>query len=81
MIDPPNLGLDPIPKDVGDAVVREAISFIPVIGDIFDAVEAIQAFREGKAEAGIIYLINFLPGPPLPLTHLLVYELSRRGSR
>ena len=73
------LGLDPIPGDVPEALMREAVSFIPIIGDLFNLAEAIDAMRAGKTEAGIIYLIQVLPGPPLPLTHLIVYALGRRG--
>lgn len=71
--------IDPIPRDEGDALLRELLSFIPVLGDIFNLVEAVEAFRAGKTEAALIYLAQFLPGPPLPLTHLVVYELNKRG--
>jgi len=71
--------LEPIPRDAVEALVREVVSFIPIVGDLFMAAEAFDALREGKTEAGVAYLLGILPGPPLPLTHLVVYELYRRG--
>lgn len=78
----PGLGknrlVEPAPKDVGDALVRELISFIPIIGDLFNLVEFVEAARAGKAELALIYLVQVLPGPPLPLTHLIAYEVGKR---
>lgn len=70
-----------VPKDESDAVVREVIGFIPIVGDLFMLLEAFKAFSEGKTLAGLIYLANLLPGPPLPATHLIVYELEKGGKR
>jgi hypothetical protein len=74
-------GFEAVPRDEADAIVREVIGMVPVIGDLFMLLEAFKAFSEGKALAGLIYLANFLPGPPLPATHLIVYELERGGRR
>jgi hypothetical protein len=71
--------VEPVPKDITEAVLREVVAFIPVLGDLFCLVEAFEAFRKGKTLPALMYLINFLPGPPLPVTHLLVYELERGG--
>ena len=70
--------VEPAPKDVGDALVRELISFIPIIGDLFNLVEFVEAARAGKADLALIYLVQVLPGPPLPLTHLIAYEVGKR---
>jgi len=76
----PGLGkLGAVPKDITDAVVRELVSVIPVLGDLFLLYEAFEAFRQNKAVEGLIYLVNALPGPTLPLTHILVYMLSKGG--
>jgi hypothetical protein len=72
-------GLEAVPKDEADAVVRELIGMVPLLGDLFMLVEALKAFSDGKTLAGLVYLVNALPGPPLPLTHIIVYELERRG--
>ena len=69
--------IEPVPKDVGEALARELISFVPVLGDIFNLVEAIEAFRADKSDVGLIYLLQFAPGPPLPLTHLIAYEVGK----
>ena len=71
--------LEPVPKDMGDALLRDLISILPIIGDIFNFVEAIEAFRNKKTEAGLLYLLQALPGPELPLTHVIVYEMEKRG--
>jgi len=67
--------LEAVPRTDGEAVVRELVSLIPVLGDVFLAYEAYLAFREGKAVEGLVYLVNALPGPTLPLTHLIVRRL------
>jgi hypothetical protein len=72
-------GLEAVPKDEADAVVRELIGMVPLLGDLFMLAEALKAFSEGKTLAGLVYLVNALPGPPLPLSHIIVYELERRG--
>jgi len=69
--------VEPVPKDVPEAVIRELISFVPVLGDLFNLVEAIEAFRAGKPEVGLMYLAQFLPGPPLPLTHIIAHYVGR----
>ena len=71
--------IEPVPKDLGEAILRELVSIIPILGDIFCLIEAFEAFRQGKTTTGLIYLVNFLPGPSLPLTHPLVYEIEKGG--
>jgi len=71
--------IEPVPKDLVEAFVREMASFIPVLGDLFNLVEAVEAFRAGKADVGLIYLVQFLPGPPLPLSHIIAYALGKGG--
>jgi hypothetical protein len=71
--------LTAIPKDEADAVIRELVGMVPVLGDLFMLAEALRAFAEGRTVAGLVYLVNVLPGPPLPGSHLLVLELARRG--
>jgi hypothetical protein len=68
----------PIPESRSEAILREVVAFIPLLGDLFCLIEASEAFRKGKTLPALMYLINFLPGPPLPITHLLVYELEKR---
>jgi len=70
--------VEPVPKDVGEALARELVSFIPVLGDLFNLVEAVEAFRAGKADVALVYLLQVLPGPPLPLTHVIAYEIGKR---
>jgi len=69
--------VDPVPRDILEAVAREVAAFIPVLGDVFCAAEAIEAFRAGRTELGVIYLVQVLPGPPLPFTHFIAYALGR----
>lgn len=73
--------LDPVPRDLTDAVIRELISFIPVVGDVFTLLEAMEALRQGKNDVGAIYLLQALPGPPLPLSHIIAYQIGRRGEK
>jgi hypothetical protein len=69
--------LEPVPRDVTDAVLRELVAFIPVIGDVFCAYEVFEALKRGKTLPALAYLLSVLPGPPLPLTHLLVYVVEK----
>jgi hypothetical protein len=73
-------GLEAVPRDEADAAVRELIGMIPLLGDLFMLAEALKAFSEKKTLAGLIYLLNALPGPPLPVTHFLVMLLERMGA-
>jgi hypothetical protein len=73
--------LEAVPKDLGEALAREAVSFIPILGDVFNLAEAFEAFRQGKALAALIYLLSALPGPPFPLAHIIVHEAERRGMK
>jgi len=69
--------IKPVPKDIPEALARELVSFVPVLGDIYCLAEAVEAFRAGKSDVGLIYLLQFAPGPPLPLTHLIAYEVGK----
>jgi len=83
LLEPPKLfnpEFESVPKDYGDAFLREVIGFIPVIGDLFMLYEALKAFSEKKNDVGVIYLLSALPGPPLPLSHFIVYEMRKRRS-
>lgn len=71
--------IEPIPRDIPEAIVRELISFVPILGDLFNLVEVLEAMRAGKTLAALIYLVQALPGPPLPFTHPIVYALERGG--
>jgi hypothetical protein len=74
-------GIDPIPQSDEDALNRELISFIPIVGDAFLLSEAIEAFQKGYTAAGVIYALNFIKliGPDIVGTHLAVRELYKRG--
>jgi hypothetical protein len=81
LLEPPkifNPEFESVPKDYADAFLREAVGFIPVIGDLFMLYEALKAFSEKKNDVGAIYLINVLPGPPIIGTHLLVMYLEKK---
>lgn len=67
--------VDPVPSSVWDALLRDLLSDIPVLGDLFNLVEAFEALRTRKYLAAAVYLTAFLPGPALPGTHMLVYRL------
>jgi hypothetical protein len=69
--------LEAVPKDLPEAVVRELAGFIPILGDLFMLVEAFEAIREDKPLVALAYVLGVLPGPPLPLTHLLVYYVEK----
>lgn len=70
--------LEAVPKDLSESLLRELVSLVPIAGDLFCAFEAYQAFKTGRNDVALIYLIQALPGPTLPLTHPLVY-LFKRG--
>jgi hypothetical protein len=69
--------LEATPKDLPEAVVRELAGFIPILGDLFMLVEAFEAMREDKPLAALAYVLGVLPGPPLPLTHIIVYYVEK----
>jgi hypothetical protein len=72
-------GLETVPRDEADALLRELIGIVPLLGDLFMLAEALRAFSEGRTLVGLIYLANALPGPTLPLTHFLVMLMERKG--
>jgi hypothetical protein len=67
-----------LPKSRIDAIIRDLVTDIPVIGDALLIAEAIDAFRHRKWTAGLIYVLNASPLPTLPLSHLVVYEMEKR---
>jgi hypothetical protein len=69
----------PVPKSRKEALIRDLVTSIPLLGDILLLKESIDAFKEKKYLASILYIINILPLPTLPMTHLIVYELEKEG--
>jgi hypothetical protein len=67
-----------LPKSRIDAIIRDLVTDIPIIGDAMLIAEAISAFKNKKWLAGIIYVLNASPLPTLPLSHLAVYEMEKR---
>jgi hypothetical protein len=67
----------PIPKDRKDALLRDLVTSIPAIGELLLVMEAIEAAKQKEFLAAILYILNVLPGPTLPATHLIVYELGK----
>jgi hypothetical protein len=68
----------PIPESRSEAVLRDLITSLPVVGDALLLAESIEAFKQGKVIPSILYLINILPIPTLPATHVIVYELEKQ---
>jgi len=66
------------PESVADAIIREIVSLIPVIGDILLAYEMLGAIDNDDYLIAAIYGASALPEPTLPLTHLIVYGLRGR---
>jgi hypothetical protein len=69
--------LEATPRDLPEAVVREVVGFIPLLGDLFMLVEAFEALREDKPLTALAYILGVLPGPPLPLTHVVVFYVEK----
>jgi hypothetical protein len=69
--------LEATPRDLPEAVVREVVGFIPLLGDLFMLVEAFEAVREDKPLVALAYVLGVLPGPPLPLTHVVVFYVEK----
>jgi len=67
---------EPVPKDRKDALLRDLVTSIPIIGEVLLVKEAIDAVKQKEYLAAVLYALNVLPGPTLPATHLLVYELK-----
>jgi len=68
-----------VPRSLADAVVRDLVSLIPVIGDVFMLYEAAEALKEKEDAAAMAYLLGGGPGPALPFTHVVLYALKKRG--
>jgi len=66
-----------LPKNRAEAIVRDLVTDIPVIGDALLVAEAISAFKHKKWLAGLLYLLDASPLPTIPLTHLAVYEMEQ----
>lgn len=69
--------IEATPRDLPEAVVREVVGFIPLLGDLFMLMEAFEAVREDKPLAALAYVLGVLPGPPLPLTHVVVFYVEK----
>jgi len=69
--------LKPVPADESEAMIRDFIDDIPIIGDFFYRLaETITAIQQGDAIAAVIYGANMVLPFDLPFTHLLVYEVE-----
>jgi len=74
--------LKPVPADESEAMIRDFIDDIPIIGDFFYRLaETITAIQQGDAIAAVIYGANLLLPFDLPFTHMLVYEVEGEGKR
>jgi hypothetical protein len=69
--------IEATPRDLPEAVVRDIVGLIPLLGDLFMLVEAFEAIREDKPLAAIAYILGVLPGPALPLTHVIIYYMEK----
>lgn len=70
--------VDPVPKDIGEAIVRELVSLVPILGDVFAFIEFFEAIREGRYDVALAYLVGAAgPGPSLPATHIIAYFLGK----
>ena len=71
--------LKPVPSDEGEAMIRDALDDIPILGDLFYRLaETITAIQKGDYIAAAIYGANLLLPFDLPFTHMLVYEVEGR---
>ena len=69
--------LKPVPSDEGEAMIRDFLDDIPIIGDLFYRLaETITAIQKGDSFAAMVYGANLLLPFDLPFTHLLVYEVE-----
>ena len=69
--------LKPVPADEGEAMIRDFLDDIPIIGDLFYRLaETVTAIQKGDAFAAFIYGANMISPVDLPFTHLLVYEVE-----
>ena len=69
--------LKPVPSDEGEAMIRDFLDDIPIIGDLFYRLaETITAIQKGDSFAATVYGANLLLPIDLPFTHLLVYEVE-----
>jgi len=74
--------LKPVPADESEAMLRDALDDIPIIGDFFYRLaETVTAIQKGDYLAAAIYGANALLPIDLPFTHLLVYEVEGEGRR
>jgi hypothetical protein len=69
--------IEATPKDLPEALVRDIVGLIPLLGDLFMLVEAFEALREDKPLAALAYVLGVLPGPPLPLTHVIIFYVEK----
>jgi hypothetical protein len=76
--------LKPVPADEGEAMIRDALDDIPIIGDLFYRLaETIVAIQQGDSFAAMVYGANLLLPFDIPFTHMLVYEVEgkRQGEK
>jgi len=72
--------VEPVPRTLVGAIIREMATFVPILGDLLSLIEAVEAFKANKPELGLIYLLGSAgPGPPLPLTHVIAYYIGKGG--
>ena len=70
--------VEPIPRDIEEALIRELVSLVPILGDLYGFIEFIEAVREGRYDAALVYLIGVAgPGPTLPLSHVIAHLLGK----
>lgn len=72
----------PVPVDIVDALLRDLITLIPGVGDLYNIYELAALARSDvpdKELAMLFYLLDSPPGPGLPLDHVLLYLVARGG--
>ena len=74
--------LKPVPADESEAMIRDFIDDIPIIGDFFYRLaETVTAIQKGDYFAAFIYGANMISPIDLPFTHMLVYKAEGEGRR
>ena len=69
--------IEATPRDLPEALVRDIVGLIPLLGDLFMLMEAFEAIREDKPLAALAYILGVLPGPALPLTHVIIFYVEK----
>jgi len=74
--------LKPVPSDESEAMIRDFLDDIPIIGDLFYRLaETITAIQKGDYFAALVYGANMISPFDLPFTHMLVYKTEGEGRR